>query len=786
MTRDVRERRLLRLWALWCGVLLVAVGGGVPAYGAQPRAAENPLSITYVARDCPQYSDIMANKARNNIQESLRDLGPNSNYGSSEAVSAAKEAAGTPLPPCEPLTGWTFSTGRNITGPTAATQNLSTVTGPIRQNITTSASTPELDAAGNPTGRTLQGAVTVPLNDAEVAAVNANALWTQGGTPAQPLNGKQEQYGFGALRCAQDALNGDNVERVSFPSGARHVFCYYYAVTPPPGAGTIKVVKHIEGAGQGDFRMNGNLSYADTNNDGVNDFVLSASTGKDASQTFVRGESDIDSNPWTFQEALEPGSGWELVGSPDCVARAADGGTGRSAIRTDSAGKVEIGLVEGETVTCTYTNSRSGGEGLLQKETLGGTGTFDIDLDVPPGAPPVEVNPVTTTRPGVPETVAGSQEVVTGTYTAIEHKPAPDGRGTWELTSAVCDGEEVPITDTGDTWRVAHEVTADENPHCLLTNTYTPAGAIAIEKVTRGGTGTFGYGVTPHPAVTGPADGTALYRGEATTEAEDAVTPAVREDGEPGPVANELRVDDRLRYTVQEYLPPATDAGRWVLESVDCGDAQVGPVRPGSSSVEVRLTPEDPRPTCRFTNRYEAAGTLDVIKTTSDDEKLRPDAAHLELNCADGTEAGIDIEPGASGGSLPQQTFTTATTCTVTEPSNGAAADADVETSASLMVDDGEQRPVNLGEPFEVRPGESTVFRVANAFTGPSPSPSPSPTPGPSDSPHPSPSPSSPGVLPHTGDDGSWLAPTAGIAFALLLGGGVLLRMAWVRRRRYQ
>ncbi|NED89929.1 hypothetical protein G3I76_58870, partial [Streptomyces sp. SID11233] len=73
-------------------------------------------------------------------------------------------------------------------------------------------------------------------------------------------------------------------------------------VTPPPGAGTIKVVKHIEGAGQGDFRMNGNLSYADTNNDGVNDFVLSASTGKDASQTFVRGESDIDSNPWTFQE----------------------------------------------------------------------------------------------------------------------------------------------------------------------------------------------------------------------------------------------------------------------------------------------------------------------------------------------------------------------------------------------------------------------------------------------------------------------------------------------------
>lgn len=51
--------------------LLLAVPAGGPAGGAAAQpvavAADRPLSITYVARDCPQYSDIMANKARNNI-----------------------------------------------------------------------------------------------------------------------------------------------------------------------------------------------------------------------------------------------------------------------------------------------------------------------------------------------------------------------------------------------------------------------------------------------------------------------------------------------------------------------------------------------------------------------------------------------------------------------------------------------------------------------------------------------------------------------------------------------
>ncbi len=799
--------------------LLLAVPAGGPAGGAAAQpvavAADRPLSITYVARDCPQYSDIMANKARNNIQESLRDLGPDSNYSSSEAVSAQKEAAGTPLPPCEPLTDWTFSTGTGYTGRTPATENLSTVTGPIRQDITTGAGTPELDAQGEPTGRTLQGAVTVELTAAEQQALAANRLSVQGGTPGAPLNGKQQQYGFGALRCAQDSLNGDNVERVTFPSGARHVFCYYYAVTPPPGAGTIRVVKHIDGAGQGDFRYDGNLSYADTDNDGVNDFVLSARSGQDASQSFIRGESDIDTNPWVFKEYVPPGSGWERENPIVCAAVSASGGAGSSQIRTDSAGEVRVGLVEGETVTCTYTNRRTGGPGVLAKQTLGSTGTFDIGLETPPGAPPAEPGPTTTTEEGVPVQVVGSQDTPVGTYTAVERKPAPDGRGTWELTSAVCDGQDVPVVDAGDSWRASHEVTGGENPQCLLTDTFTPGGAISVEKTTEGATGTFGYAVVPHPATRGPADGDTEYRGTAVTTEQDTATPAVREDGAAGPLATGLEVDDAMRYTVQEFLPPDTAEGRWQATGVECEGAETGDMTPGSTSVELRLTPENPTPTCRFTNVYVPAGTLDVVKTTSGDQELRPDAARVELECADGTEETGEIAPGQTEAALPRRAFNDDTTCTVTEPADGAAEDATVTTTAQLSVDGGDPVPVVLGRPFPVRTGQSAVVTVTNTFTGPSPSPTPTPTPTPTPSPtetptptpSPSPtetptptpppshttpppthtpepthSPSHPGELPDTGQSSGSMLPLAALAGTLALAGLVLLIV--LRRRR--
>ena len=328
--------------------------------------------------------------------------------------------------------------------------------------------------------------------------------------------------------------------------------------------------------------------------------MLSARSGQDASQSFVRGESDIDTNPWVFREVVPAGSGWERENPTVCEAVTATGAPGSSAIRTSTDGEVRVGLVEGESVTCTYTNRRTAGPGVLSKQTLGATGTCDISLDTPPEAPPVDPGPTTTTAEGVPVEVVGAQETPVGTYTAVERKPAPDGRGTWELTSAVCDGQEVPVVDAGDSWRVPHEVTAGENPECLLTDTFTPGGAISVEKTTQGGTGTFGYAVLPHPATSEQAEGAPGYRGTATTVAEGTATPAVRADGTAGPLATELEVDDSMRYTVQEFLPPATAQGSWQATDVDCEGAETGGLEPGSTSVELRLTPENPTPTCRF------------------------------------------------------------------------------------------------------------------------------------------------------------------------------------------
>ena len=47
--------------------------------------------LTLVARECAEYTHITANRARNNFQESLKDLGANSTYVTGEAINVQKE-----------------------------------------------------------------------------------------------------------------------------------------------------------------------------------------------------------------------------------------------------------------------------------------------------------------------------------------------------------------------------------------------------------------------------------------------------------------------------------------------------------------------------------------------------------------------------------------------------------------------------------------------------------------------------------------------------------------------
>ena len=262
---------------------------------AAPSAADaqirtNEKLVTIAARECPTYESIRANRARNNIQESLKDLGPDTNYAAGEPLTAEREA----LPPqsaCTPITNWRFTLGENyksraVTGPWGS---LSIVTDPFSTQILTRDAVPLLNDQGQQTQSTIPGAVTIELSDEQaMLAATANKLWIQGGTTTDPILNQAfpGQYGFGALRCAIDNLNGDNVEWISYPTGANHVLCFAYYVKPPPTSGTIIVRKEVDApAGQPveSFRFVGNISF-----NADDSFTLSAAPGKPSQATFYR------------------------------------------------------------------------------------------------------------------------------------------------------------------------------------------------------------------------------------------------------------------------------------------------------------------------------------------------------------------------------------------------------------------------------------------------------------------------------------------------------------------
>ena len=222
-------------------------------------------------RVCPSYADIYANRARNDIPESLKDLGPDSQYSSGDFRVNPDAESQPPQDKCKPLVNWRFTLGtgfesRAVTGPWGS---LSRVTDPYTTFIQTKARTPLLNQNGDPIEHEkIAGAVTVELTSGQVQqASNPDSLWAHGGIPDDPVLAGPfpgPKYGFGALRCAVDALNGDNVKFIFLPTGVKHVFCYGLYVSPPPTAGTITIEKRVTGAPEGDkpaFPFNGNLSF---------------------------------------------------------------------------------------------------------------------------------------------------------------------------------------------------------------------------------------------------------------------------------------------------------------------------------------------------------------------------------------------------------------------------------------------------------------------------------------------------------------------------------------------
>ena len=162
---------------------------------------------------------------------------------------------------------------------------LSYVTDPFSPVITTQPSVPLLDGLGQPTGSTIYGATTITLTDEQRSSpAQSSKLWIQGGTQGEPDH-RPETYGFGALRCATDNLNGDNVEWISYPPDTTHVFCFAYYVNPAPTSGTITVRKEVSlppDTPAQKLRFTGNISYAN------NEFFLTAVERQPGELSFIR------------------------------------------------------------------------------------------------------------------------------------------------------------------------------------------------------------------------------------------------------------------------------------------------------------------------------------------------------------------------------------------------------------------------------------------------------------------------------------------------------------------
>lgn len=549
----------------------------------QPVLAQTGYYMTLASRVCQEYTDIMANRARNNIQESLRDLGPDSVYDSGEPISPAIEDANDN---CQPMaTPWEFTLGSSIGGQDRGTFGRLSYVGGVNGSATTVAQVPELDSDGLDTGRTVDWAVTIELTEEQLELAGRNALWVQGGSPGDPLNGQEVDFGFGALRCAIDGLNGDNVESNQFPTGSKHVFCYAYYVNPPPTSGTIRIIKQqsandTEPATQS-FEFRGNLSYQQ-NGAGDNYFSLNVANGAASDIVFYRAETGPDDQPWTVWELVPPG--WSLE-SANCTSQSGD-----SVVTPNGSlgsGGQAIALAADDTVTCTYTNRvQLPNSGLLisksstdgdRDNAIQAVGTFDFSVV---GTGVSETFAITTLQERVPAISGVLSPLPVQQYTITETALPDSIHGDWRFAGVSCLGQQPDSVDI-DNARVT--LTLNQPAVCNFRNVLDFPGTLVIRKVTTNGLDRFTFKI-------GRPDDAAFSRQRSI------VTTRVDEPSLP-------LTFDRLPYGAITITESSADSDDWELVDVTCNGQPVAHV---DGRAGVVLTRTQPVVECIFTNTRQS------------------------------------------------------------------------------------------------------------------------------------------------------------------------------------
>ena len=168
--------------------------------------------------------------------------------------------------------------------------------------------------------------------------------------------------------------------------------------------------------------------------------------------------------PGAYSSVEGAATGWDLTS----IACDDSNSTGSVSTRTAS-----FNVEAGETVTCTFTNTKLG-KVIVKKLMVGGTDTFSY-TGTPAGD--ISVNEGTI-----------SADVAPGQYLSTEAAKAG-----WDLTAIACD--DANSTGSLANRRATFNVAAGETVTCTFTN--TKLGKVIVKKLMVGGTDTFSYTGTP-------------------------------------------------------------------------------------------------------------------------------------------------------------------------------------------------------------------------------------------------------------------------------------------------